>query len=545
MHVFISAILIFCAFALTASFASAEEVAAIATTHPYGALSLIPTSIAIVIAFATRQVFVALFLGIWLGAIITEGATIAAVLDGLLRVVDTYLIRALAPEDGSIDHMSVVMFTLMVGGTIGIISANGGMHGIVNWLTRYTNNRRKGQLAVFAMGFTVFFDDYANTLIVGKTLRPLTDKLKISREKLAFLVDSTAAPLACIALVTTWIGFQLSLIESSLPGIQGLEITPYELFVSSISFSFYPILMLVFIAFTVYTGRDFGAMLQAEIRASLDTTSSDFEQHDGETGAIKAVIPILVLIVATFVGLYATGEGVGLREILGSADPFKSMLWASLLSLLSAILISVATQSLSISKAVGAMEDGFKPMLLAVMILTFAWAIASINADLGTANYVVSFLGDSISPELLPVLVFVIAALTSFATGSSWGTMGILVPLVLPLTWSAMSADGAATIDNYHILYATTASVMAGAVWGDHCSPISDTTILSSLASDCPHMNHVRTQMPYALFVALVAILFCIIPSGYGVPSWITIIVGSVVLWIGVRHFGSKVATAS
>ncbi len=484
--------------------------------------SLLPSAVAIGSAFATRQVFFSLFLGIWVGAFLLAGADVSAVGEGLLRVVDTWLLRAVAPADGSTDHISVVLFTLIVGGMIGIISANGGMRGVVGWLTRFASTPKRGQGAAFGMGFIVFFDDYANTLIVGKTLRPLTDRLGVSREKLAFLVDATAAPLACIALVTTWIGFQLSLIDESLGDLPSVEMSAYELFLESIAYSFYPIFMLLFIAIMIISGRDFGPMAIAEAAARKQASSlNDPKLRSGATAPINAALPILALIITTLVSLYALGEGDTVRQILGSADPFKAMLWGSLISLLVASVISVLTKSLRINQLIVAMEDGFKPMLTAVMILTFAWAIADINSELGTARYIVSQLGDSLNPAIIPSMVFLIAAVTAFATGSSWGTMGILVPLVLPLAVGTLEAEGLMDTEHAYVLYAAIASIMAGAVWGDHCSPISDTTILSSIASDCPHMNHVQTQMPYALFIAFVALLLGVLPAGFGVSVFI------------------------
>jgi len=187
------------------------------------------------------------------------------------------------------------------------------------------------------------------------------------------------------------------------------------------------------------------------------------------------------------------------------------------------------------------MEDGFKPMVLAIMILALAWGVAVLNADLMTANYVVSLIGDSLSAKWAPAIVFLISMAAAFATGSSWGVMAILMPIALPLTWSMMGHDGIADEAHYHILFAAVASVMSGAVWGDHCSPISDTTILSSIASDCPHMNHVHTQMPYAAFVGAIALLFCLIPVGFGVPILTVYAVAIVAMWLFIRRFGTKV----
>ncbi|MAR56205.1 MAG: sodium:proton antiporter [Rickettsiales bacterium] len=500
-------------------------------------LSLLPSLIAIGAAFATRQVFFSLFMGIWVGAFLLEGGDLLAIGSGLLRVADTWLIRAVAPADGSTEHMSVVMFTLMVGGTIGIISANGGMHGIVHRLTRFAHNRTRGQLSAYILGFIIFFDDYANTLIVGKTLRPLTDRLGISREKLAFIVDSTAAPVATIALVTTWIGFQLSLIKESSSNLDIPLPDAYEIFLNSLGYSFYPILMLVFILMIILMKRDFGPMYEAEARAAKQPYSDDKAVTlDSSQKAANAVVPILTLIFVTIGGLIFTGEGDTLRAILGSADPFKAILWGSLASVIAAVIMTRLFTDMRPAYIVEAMEDGFKPMLAAVMILTFAWAIAGVNAELKTADYIVSAISDVTDPSLLPALAFIIAAVTAFATGSSWGTMGILIPLIIPLS-ATLSLDSG----SLEVVFASVACIMSGAVWGDHCSPISDTTILSSMASDCRHIDHVRTQMPYALTVAFISLVVCIIPTGFGLPNWIAFLAGGGILYFILKKGGKTV----
>lgn len=505
--------------------------------------SILPAAAAIVLAFLTRQVFIALFVGVWLGAWLVNTPSLTTLLPSMLDVLETYLIRALVPENGSTDHMAIVLFTLLTGGMIGIISRNGGMDGIVQRLSRFANTPKRGQTAAYGMGFLIFFDDYANTLIVGKTMQPLMDRLKISREKLAFLVDSTAAPLAAIAIATTWIGFQVSLMNGAMP--EGVPQSGYELFVSSVPYSFYPILMLVFIAILIKTGRDFGPMLTAEKAARADEKSlgyiDDELKADDEKSprAWLAMVPILTLVAMVVGSLFYTGSGETWRDVLGSADPFKAMLWASLSALMVALVTSIFSGALSVGKTVAAMERGFTPMLMAVMILAFAWAIADVNAALSTADYVVSMLGDSLAAEWLPISVFVIAAITAFATGTSWGTMGILIPLILPLGWQIISGQGDPA-DSMHILYAAVASVMAGAVWGDHCSPISDTTILSSLASNCSHIEHVRTQLPYAMTVAGVGMAACIIPASFGLHWALCLVIGSAVLYAIVKALGKQ-----
>ncbi len=526
----------------------------------FGLWSLFPAFLAIFAALITRHVLPSLFLGVWAGAWLIAGGDLHAVIDGFLRVIDTYLLRALVPEDGSTDHISIIIFTLLTGGMIGVISRNGGLAGIVEVLAKHADNAKKGQVAAALTGIMIFFDDYANTLIVGNTMRPLMDKLRVSREKLAFIVDTTAAPMASIALITTWIGFQVSLIESSTASIDGLDVPSYELMVASIPYSFYSILSILFIFLIIGTGRDFGAMYKAEYRARNSehlTTKTNFsgnkEYHLAQaTSAYNAAIPIATLIVIVIAGLLITGWQDGgvladgskmtISDILGNANPFTAMLWASLSGLIVAIIMTVWNTDLGFADALEAMEDGLSPMIGAILILTFAWAIAGVNDSLGTADYLTRTLGAGLDPRWLPAIIFVLASVIAFATGTSWGVMAILVPLAVPLTWSAMQSANMDSAEYMPILYATIASTLTGAVWGDHCSPISDTTILSSVASGCNHVAHVRTQLPYAMSVAAISLLVCLLPVGYGVPWWITILLAIVALYILLRVIGKEVS---
>lgn len=516
----------------------------------FGIWSLLPAFLAIFMALLTRQVLPSLFLGIWAGAWLLAGGDLHAVLDGFLRVIDTHILRALVPEDGSTDHISIIVFTLLTGGMIGVISRNGGLAGVVELVAKKADTAKKGQMAAALTGIAVFFDDYANTLIVGNTMRPLMDRLRVSREKLAYIVDTTAAPIASIALITTWIGFQVSLIESSTAEIENLNIPSYELMVASIPYSFYSILSLVFIFMLVGMNRDFGAMYQAEqiAQAAPPKTSGKKEYHLAQaTSAFNAIIPIGVLIGMVIAGLFITGwpeEGVeaDVTDILGNANPFTAMLWASLSSVTVALLLTVWRTELTVGDTMEALENGLTPMLGAVMILTFAWSIASVNDALGTADYLTGQLGEELDPRWLPAMTFVLASVIAFATGTSWGVMAILVPLAIPLTWSAMQLAGMNGAEHMPILYATIASTLTGAVWGDHCSPISDTTILSSVASGCDHIAHVRTQLPYALSVGSVSLVACLLPVGYGLPWWGGMLLGVAALYALLRLIGREIS---
>jgi Na+/H+ antiporter NhaC len=374
----------------------------------------------------------------------------------------------------------------------------------------------------------------------------------MSREKLAYIVDSTAAPVACIAFVTTWIGYQVGLIDAAIASIDELH-EPYLIFLDSLKYSFYPILAILFVIMVAASGRDFGPMLAAERKArERDPSEVGGEDLPGpsvdemapkpgvERRAINAVFPIAVLLISVVAGLWATGEGESLRDLIGSANAYKALVWGSLLGVVAAGIMAVGSRALDLGEAIEAWLSGIKAMLMAMIILILAWSLASITDELGTANYLMALLGDSVPASLLPTLVFLLAAFTAFATGTSWGTMGILMPLVVPLTWAVISGDGGADAASSPILYSAISSVLAGAVWGDHCSPISDTTIMSSMASGCDHISHVATQMPYAILVAAVAIFGGTLPAGFGMPWWVGLLLGTAVLWIALRIFGRK-----
>jgi Na+/H+ antiporter NhaC len=530
----------------------AEEAAEAEDPPPAAAgtwLSVLPALLAIFGALLFRQVIVALFIGVWLGAWLITGNLALGWLTGLFATVELYVVAALTNPD----YVAILLFTLMIGGMVGLIQKNGGTAGIVNVVVRWARSARRGQLATSVLGTGIFFDDYANTLIVGGTMRPITDSLRISREKLAYLVDSTAAPIATVALVTTWIGMQVGLIGTAVEGIPGWDEGPYSIFLRSLAYSFYPFLALFFVYAVALTRRDFGPMLRAERRAresgqlfdplsSVVAIQAEAGELEPKTGTparlINAVVPIVVLVGGVIVGLFLTGEGDTIWEIIGDADSYRAMMWASLAAVAVAIVLSVGQRILTLQEAVDAWYAGMKAMLLAVIILILAWALAEVNDVLATADYLVGILSDAITPGFLPTLVFVLAAATAFATGSSWGTMAILIPLVVPLAWGVVSAEAVDPFALSPILYASISAVLAGAVWGDHCSPISDTTILSSLATQCDHIDHVRTQLPYALVVGAAAVLLGLLPIGFGVPWWLCLPVAAAVLFAILQFFG-------
>jgi len=519
-------------------------------------MSILPPLVAIVMALLIKEVISSLFVGILTGTFLMAlygGASPASALGGgLLRVVDTYVVGSLFDAD----HVTIIVFTLLIGGMVRIITANGGMQGVVNWLSRRAKGPRSGQLMTFFMDLCIFFDDYSNTLVVGNTMRPIADKLKVSREKLAYIVDSTSAPVVAVAFVTTWIGAELSYIQDGIKAI-GLDTSAYSVFFHSLAYSFYPFLTLAFVLMLIISGRDFGPMLKAERKARL-ASSMESEMTDGvarPAHIIDAIVPLLVLIFGTVMGLVATGydttvwQGTSgffskLSATIGAANSYQALLWASLASLLAAILMTLLRGSLNFSKVMEEMVEGFKSMLNAVLILTMAWSIALVTKDMHTAEFVSQLLVQwSLSPVMVPVLTFVLAALIGFSTGTSWGTMAILYPLILPASWLLCQEQGMSVDATMPLFYNVVASVLAGAVMGDHCSPISDTTIMSSLASSCNHIQHVATQMPYALTVGAAALLLGVLPTALGLPSWAAFLIGFVALGLIVRLVGKKVET--
>jgi Na+/H+ antiporter NhaC len=528
---------------------SGVEVAQTRTRSIPGWLSIVPPLIAILIALLFKRVVPALFLGIWVGATIAVGLSISGAWSGLLDTYEVYVLRSLADPEKA----AIILFSFMIGGMVGIISKNGGMQGVVNRIVKWANSPRHGQIAAGTLGVAIFFDDYANSLVVGNTMRPVTDRLRISREKLAYIVDSTAAPVSCIAFVTTWIGYEVGLIGTALEAMPSIDESAYGLFLASIPYSFYPLLAVFFVFAVAQSRRDFGPMYRAELRArqtgqvlapdaNVDSAVASGEEMAPKEGKpqrmINAIVPVLVLIGGVLAGLYATGSGDTLRDIIGSADSYKALMWASLLSVLAAATLTMVQRILTVGEIVEAWYGGLKGMMFAMIILVLAWSLSHVTDVLHTADYLVSILGDKLNPGLVPAIVFVLAAATAFATGSSWGTMGILLPLVLPLAWAVMTTNGMTNPSDYYILYSTVACILAGSVWGDHCSPISDTTILSSMASGCDHMDHVRTQLPYALFVGAVAVLIGTVPTGFGFPWWLSLLLGAGILVAGLMYFG-------
>jgi Na+/H+ antiporter NhaC len=519
----------------------------------WGWISIMPPLISILVALFFRSVIPALFLGVWIGSFSILGFKISVFWQSFLDVIAKYVKQALADPD----HAAIIIFSLMIGGLVGIISRNGGMLGIVNALKAFTTSAKRGQLITSTLGLTIFFDDYANTLVVGNTMRKVTDRLKISRAKLAFLVDATAAPVACIALITTWVGYQIGMIDVSVDQIDAIDQSAYSIYLNSILYSFYPIFMLVFVFTIAGTGRDFSTMYDYEVAArqgndrsiqgasggyTNESESKQLEAKDPDRArAVNAFLPILAFIISVVSGLFATGEGDNIQDIIGSADAYQALLWGSLIGVMTAFLLSVSQGLMSLEETVQSWYEGVKFMIFAIIVLILAWSLGQTTELLQTAQYLVSILGEFLPVAYVPTIIFILAAATAFATGTSWGTMGIFYPIVIPLAWQVLFINGVADVEHMYIIYSSVACVLCGAVWGDHCSPISDTTIMSSMASGCNHIDHVATQFPYAMIVGSIALLLGTIPTGYGWSPLLMIPLGVLMIFTVIFLFGKRI----
>ena len=528
----------------------------------YGILSLIPPALAIGMAFATRQVLPSLFVSIWVGAtILFHGNPVS----GFTHMISEYIAGSIADPWNA----AIIVINIVLGGTIGIISKSGGMKAIAELLSKKAKSRTSGQVATYLMGLIIFFDDYANTLLVGNTMRPLSDKLNISREKLSYLCDSTAAPVASMALLSTWTAYEMGLIRGAFQTI-GLEMNIYEAFVRSIPFRFYSTMGLAFVFFVAILGRDYGPMLAAEKRAkktgklvadgAIPLASRELTDMKIKEGIplrwYNAVIPIAVIVVMIVVGLIADGYSrimsssdieliqtlknspysiYMLGEIIGQSQVDRALMWAVFTGALVSLALVVGQRILSLREAMNAWTEGAKSMVIALLIIVFAWGIGSLCKDLGTAVYLVGILEGKVAPGLLPPAVFIIGCVIAFSTGTTYGTTAILTPITVPLAYY-MGGNEAG-----QLLYATMGATFTGAVFGDHCSPISDTTIMSSMACASDHLDHVKTQIPYAVTVAVIAILAGFIPAAFGVNPFVSLLLGIGLSFVVVRSFGKRV----
>ncbi|WP_115642511.1 Na+/H+ antiporter NhaC family protein [Clostridium putrefaciens] len=530
-----------------------------------GVLTLLPPVVAIVLAFITKNVVISLFLGVLVGCFLLNlnGVNIFMALFYSFLDLVKYVLNSLANPWNA----GIILQCLTIGGLIALITKMGGTKAVAKALAKRAKGPISAQVITWFLGLLVFFDDYANSLIVGPIMKPVTDSMKVSREKLSFIIDATAAPIAGLALISTWIGYELSLIKDGYLAI-GQEVDAFGMFISTIPYRFYNIFILLFTLFTAIFLREFGPMLKAERRARTtgkvmsDTASpmlvenaDEMEPKEGIKLSIwNAIIPIGTLIVGAFAGFYyngyitimaggdvvaqsiVTSSPLSIRAIqsaFGNADASIVIFQAALLASMVAILMGIFKKIFKIGEAIDIWVGGMKSLIITGVILLLAWSLSSVIKELGTAKYLVSLLSDTIPQFLLPTIIFLLGSIISFATGTAYGTMGILMPLTIPLA-SSMSSDPKFVIMSI-------GAVLTGAIFGDHCSPISDTTILSSMGSGCDHLDHTKTQIWYAMFVAMFAVIFGYIPVGLNVPVYIVLPVDVIILGVLVYLIGKPV----
>jgi len=520
---------------------AAQPTTAATTPTPkdsFGLWSLTPAIVAIILAIVTRQVLVALSIGI------LTGAAMMACLAGtynpigwLTTAIDVYLYRTLVPVADSaaeFDKLQVLFFTLMIGAMVGTIEAAGGTRAMVARVTRHMKTRQRGQLGAFFAGLVVFFDDYANAMIVGPSMRPVFDRLRLSREKLAYIVDSTAAPVASL-FIGTWLATEIQYIDVGLdalgdarPGFLA-DMSASKAFWASIPYRTYAWLALVMVFLVAVSGRDLGTMRKAEsdaVRTPAAGGATDAEDN-GDRWLI-GLLPVAMLVFLTIGLMITTGvatcraEGIDLAwksraaigesimDILAKCDSYIALQYGSLAAAVLAVIMSVGGRALSLAKAMDAFLNGMSRMFAACVVLILAWGLSQVSQDLQLGEVARERLQHLIDEGLfghafLPLAIFLTAAFVSFATGTSWGTLGIICPATVTIA-AGLLADMPAQ-QAMPLFYASVGAVLTGAVFGDHCSPISDTTVLSSIASECDLGAHVWTQLPYAIIVALAGIL--------------------------------------
>ncbi|MEE3052326.1 MAG: Na+/H+ antiporter NhaC family protein [Planctomycetota bacterium] len=514
-----------------------------------GWLTLLPPLVAIILAFLTRQVLVALFCGVWVGACFSYSLHPVR---SFLYSIDTYIVGALSDTD----HAIVILFSFGLAGTIGVITYIGGIRGVVEIVSRWAKGPRSGQVATWFLGLFIFFDDYANSLIIGNTMRPFTDKVRVSREKLAFIVDSTAAPVATIGVISTWTAFQIGLISQE-TNIKDKIGDPYLFFLESIPYSFYSILTLFLVLICGLMLRDFGPMRKAEERCRktgkvlrdgakplLDDTIAQLGTSDDlKPRWINAVLPIFCVIAFTLIGLYTTGiealgaeaDGAGLGKIIQSGNSFSALLWGTMGASMVAILMALG-QRFPLDETIESWITGARSIVLALLTLLLAWSIGAVCQDIHTGAYVASISGGVLTPQILPLVAFISAAIIAVATGTSYGTMGLMVPIFLgQLMFPLAETAGIDPETTRHLALALLAAILGGAVFGDHCSPISDTTVLSSMASGADHIDHVKTQFPYAMLTAGICVPIYLLVGFAGVGPALALPIGLAAVFVVFR----------
>ena len=504
------------------------------------AFALLPAVIAIGLALITKEVYSSLFIGIVVGGLLYANFNPVATIEHVF-------------VDGMIGQLSdawnvgILIFLVVLGAMVMLMNRAGGSAAFGKWASTHVKTKVGAQLATVALGVIIFIDDYFNCLTVGSVMRPVTDKHKISREKLAYLIDATAAPVCIIAPISSWAAAVTGFID----GANGLT-----RFVRAIFYNFYAFLSIVMMI-VVSLGRfDFGPMRKAEEEYLKSLATVEPEENPSLTGATDQphppvsekgrvthlVLPIIALIVCCVIGMIYTGgffEGESFVDAFANSDASVGLVYGSVVALILTVVFYLATNVLNFRECMNAIPEGFKSMVPAIMILTFAWTLKAMTDSLGAATYVaglvdtVSAGGSGAILNMLPAFVFLIGVFLAFATGTSWGTFGILIPIVCKVFQNDLSNE---------LMIISISACMAGAVCGDHCSPISDTTIMASAGAQCDHIRHVSTQLPYAILTAVVSFV-CYVFAGF-VRIWYICLPLSVLLMVAVL-FGVRAAENS
>jgi Na+/H+ antiporter NhaC len=539
--------------------------------HPADGRSLLPPLVAILLAILLRQPVLALLAGVAVGSVlvlvVAGGSLLGSLAPGLADVGRKYLTDELLDTD----RQMIVAFVIFMLAMVGVITKAGGIRGMMDRIAGLARDARRTQIATWFMGLAIFFDDYANSILVGTTMRPLSDKFKVAREKLAYIVDSTAAPVAGISILSTWIAFEVSTFSAQLPDAGLSPDDGYAIFLQTLPYRFYCLFTLFFVGLIVFSGRDFGPMLRAERRARggqvlregaqplVGKAATQLQESPKVTPrASVALLPILCFVAVTLGYIVWAGGAFsmptselltikGMTGVLYEGSGFAPLMWGSLAGLVLAAVLAfgVGLRGEIVTSAWASLRS----MGIAILILYLAWAIGAICGDLNTAEFLAVVLGDHINPLVLPVILFGLSGFVAFSTGSSWSTMTILLPLVVGLAYQmGQSLEG---FGGELMVVISIGAVLEGAIWGDHCSPISDTTVMSSIATASDHVDHVRTQMPYAITTMVAAMLFGYLPAVIlGLSPWISIALGcagltAFVYWKGERaddgdHGGGK-----
>lgn len=545
------------------TFAEDIDKVAQANATKFGLITIIPPLLAIVLAFITKNVVVSLFLGVLSGSLILQLGSGENIFSAIVLSFLDFISRALNALADPWDA-GIILQVLAIGGVINLVGKMGGAKAIAEALAKRAKTSKGAQLISWFLGILVFFDDYANSLIVGPIMRPVFDKLNISREKLSFVIDATAAPIAGLAIISTWIGLEVGLIHDAFGSIN-VDVDAFGVFLQTIPYRFYNILILAFIVLSAIMVREFGPMRKAEYLSYRNKSSKQFLDNgveelddmapkDGVKLSVwNAIIPIGVLILSSLAAFYYSGYSSimggedatlisainaspfsfnSIKECFSASDASVALFQSAIFATIVAILMAKFKKIYTISEAIEVWVDGTKTLMITGVILILAWSLSSVIKEVGTAKFMINYLSGAIPAFLLPSIIFVLGSVISFSTGTAYGTMGILMPLAIPLAHSINPEMGYVVV--------STSAVLTGAIFGDHCSPISDTTILSSMGAGCDHIEHVKTQMPYAIYVASCTILFGYIPAGFGLPVFIVLPMAIFAVGFGLRFIGKR-----